>query len=109
MSGVSLKELKKILESHSKVVVYFGAEWCGPCKHLKPKVLNLLKTHPDIYFVDADVDHCDELADEYRVQSVPQVHYFFNRRHHKELTNMGSDASAVENSFAIMTEMNDDE
>lgn len=109
MSGVSLEELTDILKSHDKVVLYFGAEWCGPCKHLKPKVLNFLKKYPDLYFVDVDVDHSDELATKYNIQSVPQVHYFFNQEHRKGLTNVGSDAVAVSESLTVLDELSEDE
>ncbi len=65
-----------IWENKDKViVVYFGAEWCGPCKKLKQKLdtdetllqmPNLVVGH-----LDVDEDENNKLAEMYQASSIP--------------------------------------
>ena len=52
----------------------FGAEWCGPCRALKP-VLEQLKTEyaGKADFIEYDVDNSPEEAVKYSVTSIPLV------------------------------------
>ena len=52
----------------------FGAEWCGPCRALKP-VLEQLKTEyaGKVTFVEYDVDNSPNEAMQYSVTSIPLV------------------------------------
>ena len=52
----------------------FGAEWCGPCRALKP-VLEQLKTEfaGKATIVEYDVDNSPEEATQYKVTSIPLV------------------------------------
>jgi len=52
----------------------FGAEWCGPCRALKP-VLESLKTEFDgkATFIEYDVDNSPEEAMNYNITSIPVV------------------------------------
>lgn len=56
-------------------VVYFSAEWCGPCKQLKPQMAKaaMQDESRDYFFVDVDkVD--SEYIKQYGIQSIPQVY-----------------------------------
>jgi thioredoxin 1 len=52
----------------------FGAEWCGPCRALKP-VLESLKQDfaGKATFVEYDVDNSPEEAQQYKVTSIPLI------------------------------------
>ena len=52
----------------------FGAEWCGPCRALKP-VLEQLKTEyaGKVTFVEYDVDNSPNETQQYSVTSIPIV------------------------------------
>ena len=52
----------------------FGAEWCGPCRALKP-VLESLKTEyaGKATFVEYDVDNSPEETQQYHITSIPVV------------------------------------
>lgn len=70
-----------IIKSEIPVLVDFSAEWCGPCKMMKP-VLEQLKDKMEnkIRIIKIDVDKNRELAIKYKVQSVPTLMLFQNGR-----------------------------
>lgn len=49
-------KLGELLTSSKKVMVQYGASWCGNCKITKPKFKRMSEEHPDIefYYVDAE-------------------------------------------------------
>jgi thioredoxin 1 len=51
-----------------KQVIYFGAEWCGPCKSIKPQ---LQAANLPIRYID--VDKSPQMAGDYLVRSIPTV------------------------------------
>jgi thioredoxin 1 len=59
------------------VLVDFSAEWCGPCKMMKP-VLEQLKDSMgnNIRILKIDVDKNSSLADRYNIRSVPSLLLF---------------------------------
>lgn len=69
-------ELLKLVEGKEKAIIKFGAEWCGPCKAMKPLLSELESDEITVIDVDVDVDW--ELADVYSVRSIPLLLYFIN-------------------------------
>lgn len=61
-------------------MVEFGAEWCPPCKKMKPIIADLEKQYGgkvDIVYVD--VDKYPELAEKYNISAIP-VQVFYNKQ-----------------------------
>lgn len=51
----------------------FSATWCGPCRALAP-VMNEVKSKFDnVKFEEYDIDNFPQVAEQYRVSSVPTV------------------------------------
>ena len=48
--------LEQLLSTHQKVMVQYGASWCGNCKITKPKFKRMAEENPEIefYYVDAE-------------------------------------------------------
>jgi len=54
-----------------KSVLYFTADWCNPCKKVKPIVeeLNREQIIAKFFIIDADIE--DEMVSDFGVKSVP--------------------------------------
>jgi len=52
-------------------IIYFGADWCAPCKRMKPILEEFSEEHSDIFVVKVDVDEDPDYPSEFNVVSVP--------------------------------------
>lgn len=60
----------------SPVVVEFYADWCGPCKVLKPIVASVTNNKEGIDLVLVDVDKNQDISQKYQIRSIPSVFLF---------------------------------
>ncbi len=70
--AVAPVEVRTAVQSGLPVLLEFSADWCAPCKQVKPVVVELaeeLKGRAQI--VSVDVDANPEFASEYRVSALP--------------------------------------
>ena len=71
---VNSENLEEILKSKGVVILKFQAEWCGPCKMLKPTINKLNEENNDTLIIgQVDVDTNQEIAKSYNVRSIPTL------------------------------------
>lgn len=63
--------LSEILNQNQKVLVQFGATWCGNCRLLKPKVKRLAEANPEIQFIYVDAEKFPESRKLAEVTNLP--------------------------------------
>ncbi len=62
---------KEVLESKTLVLADFNADWCGPCRMIRPILDSMAAEHDEYKIVSINIDDEDELALEYGVSSIP--------------------------------------
>lgn len=72
-----MENLNELIQSSKPVLIDFYAEWCGPCKVMKPHLLDVAERMGDnAKIVTVDIDKEKDLAERFRIQSVPTLIIF---------------------------------
>lgn len=69
---------EEVLKSNQVVLVDFWASWCGPCNMLSPLVEQVSEEHEEIKVCKINVDEEPDLAEQYKVMSIPMLLVFKN-------------------------------
>ncbi|KAL4236038.1 Thioredoxin domain-containing protein 3 [Mactra antiquata] len=65
-----------MIKDKDPVIVDFTATWCGPCKMIGPKFVEIAKTCQKLKFIKVDVDDAEEIAAGCGISAMPTFQVF---------------------------------
>ena len=74
---------KKVVDASENklMIVDFWAPWCGPCKQLTPIMEKVAEENSDEFdLVKIKIDENKEIASQLRIQSIPTVYAFKDKK-----------------------------
>ena len=71
---VNNENFKSILEGNEVVIFDFYANWCGPCRMLGQVLEEICETNPELVIGKINVDEEGELAQAFKIRSIPQLY-----------------------------------
>ena len=66
-------QIENLQAQGQNVLIDFYAEWCGPCKQLMPRLMNMEANYPNVKFIKVDIDANMEYAQSLGIMSVPTI------------------------------------
>ena len=63
----------EVLNSDKTVLLYFYADWCGPCQMVAPVLAQIAEEREDIVVGKINVDEEMQLALKFGVESIPML------------------------------------
>lgn len=63
--------LNEVIKNNDKVIVQYGATWCGSCRIMKPKVKRLANSYEDVKFFYVDAEKFPESRKLAEVTNLP--------------------------------------
>lgn len=71
--NVNKENFNSVKNSSKPVLLDFYADWCGPCRMVSPIVDEIAKENPQYLVGKINVDKEPELAQKFRVLSIPTL------------------------------------
>jgi len=87
ISNISKEQLEKLvrnLTEEQAIFMKFTADWCGPCKSIKPECDKIVKLcSENIYYIEIDVDESVELFAFFKKQKllkgIPAMYLYYGK------------------------------
>lgn len=70
---LTTENFDQVVEENNLLVIYFWAEWCGPCKSFASVYEEVAKQFPQVLFAKVNIEKESQLADDFNVRSVPML------------------------------------
>lgn len=72
MKHLKVENFKDFVSTEERVIVEFGAEWCGPCRAMEPTLERMSSENPG-RVGKVDVDDQATLAATFGIRNIPTV------------------------------------
>lgn len=76
-------------ETEKYILMYFTANWCGPCKKMAPIIYDKFTKIKNLDIYKIDIDDNDSICNKYNIKSVPTFILLKNKQ--EKLNFSGSD------------------
>ena len=74
VSGMSVQEYNKLVNSDKKVLINFYAAWCAPCKKMEPYIAKMQnEKNDDVVIIRLDADKNKTLMDAMKISELPAL------------------------------------
>jgi thioredoxin 1 len=81
-------------------IIKFGAEWCGPCRAMKPQIESfksmISESNIEVLDLDVDAEENMEIASSYGVRSIPYTVFLKDGQVVKTMTGMKTSSELFE-------------
>lgn len=78
-AGLSLQQYQDLLQSNKLVLIDFYAEWCGPCKKMKPFLDEISKDMAaQVQIIRINADDNAQLCNDLKVDALPELKLYKN-------------------------------
>jgi len=71
MIQLKQEQLNEALKTNDKQLIVFSAEWCGPCKILKPNLEKAEEMVEGVKIIKADVSENEDSTRDFNVKNIP--------------------------------------
>jgi thioredoxin 1 len=66
------EQLNEAINNDKATLVLFSADWCGPCKMLKPTLAKIEESLSELYnFVKVDISEVEETTKKFNIKNIP--------------------------------------
>lgn len=80
-TGMSLSDFNKLINKENLVLVDFYADWCAPCKIMKPYLEEIGKDMADkVFVIRINIDEHKALTKQLKIDALPVLHLYKNNR-----------------------------
>ena len=79
-NGLTKQRYNELLSSDKLILVDFYADWCAPCREIKPYLEDISKEMSDeVTVIRVNVDENPELSSELKIDAIPELRIYRNK------------------------------
>lgn len=67
----AIEDYLSVTDTSKKIIIDFNADWCGPCRNIKPLFNSLADSNPSVKFVSVNVDNAPDISQNLGIQAMP--------------------------------------